>query len=135
MDGEIQEGEIWEAAMSAPHYKLDNLVGVIDHNHLQIDGDVEKVMDVGNLIDKFNAFGWHTIAIDGHNFKEIISAFKKAEETKGKPTMIIASTIKGKGISFMENKASWHGVAPSIEEFKSALKELKVDNFDFSVFE
>jgi len=133
-DGEIQEGQIWEAAMAAPHYKLDNLVAVVDHNKLQIDGDVAKVMNVDSVEDKFKAFGWNVITIDGHNFEEIINAFKAAEDFKGKPTMIVAMTTKGKGISFMENQAGWHGKAPSVDELKKALSELNVNDFDFSVF-
>jgi len=133
-DGEIQEGQIWEAAMAAPHYKLDNLVAVVDHNKLQIDGDVAKVMNVDSVEDKFKAFGWNVITVDGHNFEEIINAFKAAEDFKGKPTMIVAMTTKGKGISFMENQAGWHGKAPSVEQLKQALAELNINDFDFSVF-
>ncbi len=133
-DGEIQEGEIWEGAMAASHYKLDNLVGIVDHNKLQIDGNVADVMNVDSVEEKFKAFGWYVITIDGHNFEEILNALKEAEEVKGKPTMIVAMTTKGKGVSFMENQAGWHGKAPSMEEFKVALKDLGVENFDFSVF-
>jgi transketolase len=133
-DGEIQEGEIWEGAMAAAHYKLDNLVGVIDHNRLQIDGNVENVMNVESIEEKFKSFGWFVIKVDGHNFEELINAFKEAKEVENKPTMIVAMTTKGKGVSFMENQASWHGKAPSEEEFKIALKDLGVENFDFSIF-
>lgn len=124
-DGELQEGSIWEAAMNAAHYKLDNLVGIVDRNRLQIDGDTEKVMSVGNAAEKFAAFGWNTIEIDGHNFEAIYEAFEKAKEIKDKPTVIIANTIKGKGVSFMENQAGWHGKAPNDEQLAQALEELK----------
>lgn len=123
-DGEIQEGIIWEAAMSAAHYRLDNLVGILDHNGLQIDGKNDDVMTVEPVTDKFRAFGWNVIQIDGHNFAEISEAFKKARECKGRPTMIVAETIKGKGVSFMENNAGWHGKAPDDEEAAKAVAEL-----------
>lgn len=123
-DGELQEGQCYEAAMAASHYKLDNLVAFIDNNNLQIDGDVDKVMSIYPLKDKFISFGWELIEIDGHNFDEIKGALAKAREVKGKPTAIIAKTIKGKGVSFMENNAGWHGKAPSKEEFELAMKEL-----------
>ena len=123
-DGELQEGQCYEAAMAASHYKLDNLVAFIDNNNLQIDGDVDKVMSIYPLKDKFISFGWEVIEIDGHNFDEIKGALAKAREVKVKPTAIIAKTIKGKGVSFMENNAGWHGKAPSKEEFELAMKEL-----------
>jgi transketolase len=123
-DGEMQEGLIWEAAMSAAHNKLDNLVGILDYNGLQIDGKNEDVMTVAPVDEKFAAFGWNVIKIDGHNFEEILDAFKQARACKGKPTMIIAKTIKGKGVSFMENNPGWHGKAPNDEETKQALAEL-----------
>lgn len=123
-DGELQEGQCYEAAMAASHYKLDNLVAFIDNNNLQIDGDVDKVMSIYPIKDKFISFGWEVIEIDGHNFDEIKGALAKAREVKGKPTAIIAKTIKGKGVSFMENNAGWHGKAPSKEEFELAMKEL-----------
>lgn len=123
-DGELQEGQCYEAAMAASHYKLDNLVAFIDNNNLQIDGDVDKVMSIYPLKDKFISFGWEVIEIDGHNLDEIKGALAKAREVKGKPTAIIAKTIKGKGVSFMENNAGWHGKAPSKEEFELAMKEL-----------
>lgn len=123
-DGEIQEGIIWEAAMSAAHYKLDNLVGILDYNGLQIDGKNEEVMTVAPVVDKFKAFGWNVLQIDGHDFAQILDAFKKARECKGKPTMIIANTVKGKGVSFMENDPGWHGKAPNDEETKQAVAEL-----------
>ena len=123
-DGEVQEGNIWEAAMSAAHYKLDNVCAILDHNRLQIDGFLEDVMNIEPIADKFKAFGWHVIEIDGHNFDEIINALNKADGIKNKPTMIVANTIKSKGVSFMENKAEWHGKALSKEELPKALAEL-----------
>lgn len=124
-DGEIQEGQIWEAAMFAGHRKLDNLVVIVDHNKLQIDGKVEDVCSPYPIDRKFEAFHFHTITIDGHNFDEIAAAFKEARETKGMPTAIIANTLKGKGISFMEDAAEWHGKAPKEEEFNVAMEDLK----------
>ncbi|GAA0700660.1 transketolase [Paraclostridium ghonii] len=123
-DGEIQEGIVWEAAMSAAHYKLDNLVAFLDYNGLQIDGEVEKVMNIGPVMDKFKSFGWNVIEIDGHDFDQIFAALDMAKETVGKPTMIIAKTVKGKGVSFMENNAGWHGTAPSDSDLEKALQEL-----------
>lgn len=123
-DGECEEGEIWEAAMLAAHYKLDNLVAIVDQNGLQIDGLVAKVMRVNPLAEKFKAFGWHAIKINGHDYKEILAAFKEARNTKGKPTVIIARTVKGKGVSFMENKVEFHGKCASPEQCTAAFKEL-----------
>ena len=123
-DGEIQEGQKWEAAMTASHYKLDNLCLIIDNNNLQIDGKVNEVMSVYPIDEKFKSFGFETINVDGHNIQELISAFEQAKKVKGKPTAIIANTIKGKGVSFMENEASWHGKAPNEEQYKQAMKEL-----------
>ena len=123
-DGEIQEGQIWEAAMAAHHYKCDNLCAILDYNGYQIDGKVKDIMDLEPLIDKWQAFGWHTISIDGHNIGEILCAFDEAKTIKGKPTIIIAKTIKGKGVSFMENVVDFHGRAPTEEEAKKALEEL-----------
>lgn len=123
-DGEIQEGQIWEAAMTSAHYKLDNLTLFIDYNNLQIDGEVSDVMGVYPVADKFEAFGFNTITIDGHNIDEICSAIESSKTTKGKPTAIICKTTKGKGVSFMENVASWHGVAPDTEHYKLAIDEL-----------
>ena len=125
-DGEIEEGQIWEAAMTSYKYKLDNLCVIVDNNNLQIDGNVEDVKGLDNIEGKFKAFGFNTIVIDGNNMEQIINAFETAKLTKGKPTAIIAKTIKGKGVSFMENKASWHGKAPSEEEYKQAMSELKI---------
>ena len=124
-DGEIQEGQIWEAAMTAAHYKLDNLCVIVDNNNLQIDGKVSDVMSVYPIAEKFESFGFVTINIDGHNIQEIINAFEAAKKVKGKPTAIIANTIKGKGVSFMEDQAGWHGKAPNEEQYKIAIEELK----------
>lgn len=124
-DGEVQEGIIWEAAMSAAHYKLDNLTVFMDHNGLQIDGKNEDVMNIEPIDEKFKAFGWHVIKIDGHNFEEIFAALEEAKNTKGKPTMIIASTVKGKGVSFMENQVLWHYRDPQGEDYVNAIKELE----------
>ena len=123
-DGELQEGQVWEAAMAGGHYRLDNLCAMVDANGLQIDGEVAKVMNVAPIADKFRAFGWNTIEIDGHDMAAIIAALDKAEEAKGQPTMIVARTVKGKGVSFFENKASYHGVPPSDEELPRALQAL-----------
>lgn len=123
-DGELQEGLIWEAAMSAAHYKLDNLVGILDWNGLQIDGKNEDVMTVAPVDEKFRSFGWNVIQINGHDFEQIFDAFDKARACKGKPTMLIAKTCKGKGVSFMEGEAGWHGKAPNEEQTQQALEEL-----------
>lgn len=123
-DGELQEGQVWEAAMTTAHYKLDNLTAFIDHNGLQIDGPVRSVMNPEPVPEKFRAFGWHVIEINGHSLEEIFSAIDEAKNTKGQPTMIIANTVKGKGVCFMENQAGWHGSAPSQEQCDEALKEL-----------
>lgn len=123
-DGELQEGQIWEAAMTACHYKLDNLCLIVDNNNLQIDGKVNEVMSIYPINEKFKAFGFEVIEIDGHDIKQIIDALDKAKTIKQKPTVIIAKTIKGKGISFMENMAEWHGKAPKEEEYNIAIKEL-----------
>ena len=123
-DGEIEEGQIWEAAMSAAQYKLDNLTLFIDYNGLQIDGSNEEVMDVMPIADKFRAFRWNVLDIDGHDYDAIKAALAQAKALKGKPTAIIAQTVKGKGVSFMENAVSWHGKAPTKEECERALREL-----------
>ena len=123
-DGEQQEGQIWEAAMAAGQYKLDNLCGIVDYNGLQIDGAVEDVMDIAPLADKWRAFNWNVIELDGHSMEEIQAAFSAAEQVHGKPTVLIARTVKGKGVSFMENNASWHGAAPNSEQLAAALQEL-----------
>lgn len=124
-DGEIEEGQIWEAAMSASHYKLDNLCVIVDNNNLQIDGSIEEVMSSYPIDSKFESFGFNVINVDGHNIQELIEAFDKAKTVKGKPTAIIAKTIKGKGVSFMENQVGWHGKAPNEEQFGIAIKELE----------
>ncbi len=120
-DGELQEGQIWEAAMAASHYGLDNLCALVDCNGLQIDGEVSQVMGVAPVADKFRAFGWYTIEIDGHDIGAIVRAIDQARTLAGKPTAIVATTVKGKGVSFFENKASYHGVTPSDEELPRAL--------------
>ncbi|HET6418595.1 MAG TPA: transketolase [Geobacteraceae bacterium] len=120
-DGELQEGQVWEAAMAAAHYRLDNLCALIDVNGLQIDGEVAKVMNVAPVADKFRSFGWHAIEIDGHDMAAILSALDKSEDIKGKPVAIVAATVKGKGVSIFEHKASYHGVAPNDEELNLAL--------------
>ena len=124
-DGEIQEGQVWEAFMLAHHYGLDNLCAVIDNNGLQIDGPVDKVMSPYPIPDKLRAFGWNVVEIDGHDFDQIEGAFAKARETKGVPTAIVMKTTKGKGVSYMENQAGWHGKAPNDEEYEQAMTELK----------
>ncbi len=124
-DGEIQEGQVWEAAMFAAHYKLDNLVAVVDNNGLQIDGKVSDVMSPYPIDQKFEAFGWHVINIDGHDFNQIEKAFNEAETVTGKPTVIIQKSVKGKGVSFMEDQVGWHGKAPNDEEYAKAMEELK----------
>ena len=123
-DGELEEGQVWEAAMYAPHYKLDNLTAFVDFNGLQIDGDISEVMSPLPIDDKFRAFGWNVIVCDGHDFEALLTAIESAKNTKGKPTVIILKTVKGKGVSFMENQAGWHGVAPNDEQFEIAIKEL-----------
>ena len=124
-DGEIQEGQVWEACMAAAHYKLDNLVVIVDNNGLQIDGNVADVMSPYPIFDKLVSFGFHTIAIDGHDFDAIEKALKQAKTVKGQPTAIVMSTIKGKDVSYMENDAGWHGKAPNDAEYEVAMTELK----------
>jgi len=124
-DGESEEGQIWEAAMAAPKYALDNLCVVLDHNKGQIDGFVRDVMDIEPIAEKWRAFNWNVLAIDGHDYGEIGAAFDKARATKGKPTLIVAETVKGKGVSFMEGKIGWHGVAPNKEQLAQAVAELE----------
>ena len=126
-DGEVEEGQVWEAAMFASHNKLDNLVVIVDQNGLQIDGTVEEVAGIEPLDKKFESFGFEVIKIDGHDFKQIESAFEKAKTIKGKPTAILAKTIKGKGVSFMENQVSWHGTAPNKEQYEQATAELQAE--------
>ena len=123
-DGELEEGQVWEAAMFAAHYKLDNLCAFVDNNGLQIDGNIDDVMSPNPIADKWRAFGWHVMEIDGHNIDEIFAALDEAKTVKGKPTMVVAHTVKGKGVSFMENQAGWHGAAPKLDEKDRALAEL-----------
>ena len=124
-DGEIQEGQVWEAAMFASHYKLDNLCAIIDNNGLQIDGNIADVMSPYPIVDKFQAFGFHVITVDGHDYEALEKAFAEAKTVKGQPTAIVMNTIKGKGVSFMENNAGWHGKATNPAEFEIAMTELK----------
>jgi transketolase len=124
-DGESQEGQIWEASMAAPRYKLDNLCVILDHNKGQIDGPVKEIMDLDPIADKWRAFNWNVLSIDGHDYQQIGEAFDSARATKGKPTFIIAETIKGKGVSFMEGKIGWHGMAPSKLQLEQAVAELR----------
>ena len=123
-DGEIEEGQVWEAAMAAAHYKLDNLCVIVDNNNLQIDGKIEDVINPYSIEEKFKSFGFQIININGNDIDEIIKAFEVAQNVKEKPTCIIAKTIKGKGVSFMENKVEWHGKAPNKEQYEQAIKEL-----------
>ena len=124
-DGEIQEGQVWEACMAAAHYKLDNLCIIVDNNGLQIDGNIADVMSPYPIVDKLVSFGFEVAAVDGHNFDELEAAFNKARETKGKPFAIVMKTVKGKGVSYMENNAGWHGKAPNDAEYEQAMTELK----------
>ncbi len=124
-DGEIQEGQVWEACMAAAHYHLDNLVVIVDNNGLQIDGDIEKVMSPYPIVGKLEAFGFHTVAIDGHDFDAIEAALAEARAVKGQPTAIVMKSVKGKDVSYMENQASWHGKAPNDGEYEQAMNELK----------
>ncbi|MGC7871776.1 transketolase [Desulfosporosinus sp. FKB] len=124
-DGEVAEGQVWEAAMAAAHYKLDNLTAILDYNGLQIDGPTDSVMSSAPLADKWRAFCWHVIEVDGHDIEALEKAFAEAKQVKGKPTILIAKTVKGKGVSFMENQVGWHGSAPNAEQAEQALKELR----------
>jgi transketolase len=124
-DGEIQEGQVWEAAMAGSFHKLDNVLAIVDNNRIQLDGFVKDIMNIQPLADKWRAFGWHTIEIDGHDFSAIQAALAEAEATKGQPTCLVAHTIKGKGVSFMENNPKFHGTAPTPAEVKLALQELQ----------
>ena len=123
-DGELQEGQVWEAAMSAAHYKLDHLIAFVDHNGLQIDGPNSKVMNVEPIDEKFRAFGWNVMRIDGHDLEAIDAAIVEAKKSEGKPTVIVCETVKGKGVSFMENEVDWHGVAPTPEQAEAAVAEM-----------
>jgi len=126
-DGELEEGQVWEAAMYAPHYKLDHVTAFVDFNGLQIDGNVADVMSPLPIDEKFKAFGWHVIVCDGHDFEEMLAAIHEAQKTTGKPTAIILKTVKGKGVSFMENNAAWHGSAPNDEQYAQAISELDAE--------
>ncbi|MDP4145075.1 MAG: transketolase [Bacillota bacterium] len=123
-DGELEEGQVWEASMCAAHYKLDNLTAFVDYNGLQIDGNISDVMSPEPISNKFEAFNWHVICVDGHDFNALIDAIEEAKTVKGKPTMVVCKTVKGKGVSFMENEASWHGTAPNQEQCEKALQEI-----------
>lgn len=123
-DGEIQEGQVWEACMAAAHYKLDNLTAFLDHNGLQIDGKITEVLSPESVEAKFKAFGWKVINVNGHDYTQIMEAIEEAKKTKGMPTMIVADTVKGKGVSFMENQVGWHGTAPTKEQRDQAIAEL-----------
>jgi transketolase len=124
-DGECQEGQTWEAALSAAHFNVDNIIAIVDCNGMQLSGRTRDIMDLEPFVQKWQAFGWHTIDIDGHDMSQILSACQEAEKTKGMPTVVVARTIKGKGVSFMENNVAFHGKAPSEEETRRALKELE----------
>lgn len=131
-DGETNEGQVWEAAMTSSHYKLDSICAIVDFNKLQIDGFCCDIKDMGPYVRKWEDFGWNAIEADGHDIGKLMDAFDKAAGTKGKPTVIIAHTIKGKGVSFVENKAEWHGVAPKKEEYERAVKELDAESSGIS---
>lgn len=124
-DGELQEGQIWEAVMTAAQHRLDNLCAIVDYNHVQLDGTVEEIKNLGDLCEKFHAFGWNVIELDGHDMKQVTAAYRMAMAFRGKPSVLIANTTKGKGVSFMENRCEWHGKAPNDEELESALKEIR----------
>lgn len=124
-DGELQEGQIWEAAMTAPQHKLDNVCAIVDYNHVQLDGTIEEIKDLGDLALKWKAFGWNVIETDGNDIASVIDAFELAKTIKGRPSLILAHTIKGKGVSFMENDCNWHGTAPDDEQLAAALKEIR----------
>lgn len=123
-DGELHEGQVWEAMMTAAHFKLDNVCAIVDYNKLQLDGSLDEVKTLGDLRAKWEAFGWHTVEINGHDYSKIYDAFEEAEKHKGQPTVIIAHTVKGKGVSFMEDEVGWHCAAPTDEQLETALKEL-----------
>jgi transketolase len=132
-DGETNEGQVWEAAMTSAHYKLDNVCAIIDFNKLQIDGFCCDVMDMGPYLNKWKDFGWHAIETDGHDIAKMMDALDEASETKGRPTVIVAHTVKGKGVSFMENKVEWHGIAPKKEEYERAIQELDEELKKFKI--
>ena len=124
-DGELNEGQIWESAMTASKFKLNNLVAIVDYNKIQLSGKVKDIKPLDPLVVKWKSFGWNVIEIDGHDFKQIVLAFNKARKTKHKPTVIIANTVKGKGVRFMQNKWEWHGMPPNEDQLRKALKELE----------
>ncbi len=124
-DGEIQEGQVWEAALFGAHYKLDNITAILDLNNVQLMGNVDQIMGIAPVADKWKAFGWEVLEIDGHNFSQIIESLNKAKQVKGKPVIIIANTVKGKGVSFMENTCKWHGNVPTQDEYEAAIAEIK----------
>lgn len=124
-DGELQEGQCWEAVMTAAQHKLDNVCAIVDYNHVQLDGTCEEIKDMGDLGAKWREFGWNVIELDGHDMEQVIRAFRMAEAYKGRPTVLIAATVKGKGVSFMENDCNWHGTAPSDEQLGQALSEIR----------
>lgn len=130
-DGEMAEGQVWEGAMAAAHYKLDNVTAILDFNGLQIDGSTDMVMSSAPLAEKWRAFGWQVLEVDGHDVEALLGAYAEAKQVKGKPTIIIAKTIKGKGVSFMENQVGWHGSAPSAEQGELALQELREEALTF----
>jgi len=123
-DGELQEGQIWEAVMTAAQHKLDNLCAIVDYNHVQLDGTVEEIKALGDLCEKFHSFGWNVIELDGHDMNQVMEAYRMAMAFKGKPTVLIANTVKGKGVSFMENRCEWHGKAPNAKELEEALAQI-----------
>lgn len=125
-DGELQEGQIWEAAMTSAQHKLDNICAIVDYNKVQLDGTLEEIKSMHPMVDKWKSFNWNVIEIDGHDIEEILGAFEEAQTVKGVPTVIVANTVKGKGISFMENEAAWHGQAPDEEAYKRACAELEI---------
>ncbi len=129
-DGECQEGAVWETAMCAAHYKLDNLCAIVDANGVQQNGPVRELMNIEPLPEKWSSFGWHAIEVNGHRLKELFQAFEEAETVKGKPTVIVARTVKGKGVSFMEGRSEWHGKAPNAEQLEKALKEIEAREID-----
>ncbi|NLL66583.1 MAG: transketolase [Clostridiaceae bacterium] len=124
-DGELQEGQVWEAAMTAAHYNLDNVCAIVDYNGVQLDGTTKDIMNIDPVADKWRTFNWNVVECDGHEVSDLIDAFEQAEKCKGKPTVIVARCIKGKGVSFMENQAAWHGAAPNAEQLAQALSELE----------
>lgn len=123
-DGELQEGQVWEAVMTAAQNKLDNVCAIVDYNRVQLDGDLSEIKDLGDLAAKWHSFGWNVIELDGHDMEQVLRAFEMAKAFKGKPSVLIANTVKGKGVSFMENDCNWHGNAPSAEQLENALKEI-----------